>query len=971
MTPDRRLIEDTFPVKEVSQHSVREKNIRHGHISTLHIWWARRPLAASRATAYAALVPSPQDLMAWQSQHNFIAEFCQWENSLNPRHLARARQAIYTAHAERLSKELGKPVTVEDIEAGRVPPPRVLDPFAGGGSYPLEALRLGCEAYANDYNPVAVLILKATLEYPQKYGRPFPGMPEIPDTPMEVETDEETDEQDIEFSFADQYTNGETPNPLLKAVRYWGRWVLEEARRELAPYYRGQNGEKIVSYIWARTLPCQNPKCGVEIPLMRQYWLAKKDKKKISLRPIAHGPGRPITFEIVAQDLPGYAAWPKGFNPEEGTVSRAVVTCPACGAVMDDDTTRHLFRSGKGGQRMVAVVYVPEPTSNKAKRGEGGKRYRLPTAEDFAAYHAAEQALAQKVKVLREQWGIEPIPSEPTPEGKGSGAERAFSVRNYGLNTWGDLFNPRQQLALVTFADAVRRAHAVMLAQGYPEEFSGAVIGFLALVFSRHSSYNAALCWWETLGERSYNVFGRQALPMVFDNAEQVPFDTLTGSWKSQLQIALSIVFYLSQIFTVKNNRDYVTHVSATRLPYPDHFFDAILTDPPYYDNVPYSYLSDFFYVWLKRTVGHLYPDLFATPLTPKSEEIVAYSNSEGGLDAGMRFFEENLARAFGEMQRVLKPDGIAVIVYAHKSTAGWETVINALLDSGLVVTAAWPIHTEMQARLRANESAALASSIYIVARKAQRLPTGFYTDVRAELRRYLDTKLQRLWDEGISGPDFFIAAIGAAIEVFGKYEQVMDFEGNVIRAERLLQDVRELVTDYTVRQILKNGFAGEVSNLTRFYVLWRWNYGEAKVPFDDARKLAQSCGLDLAQEWSRRGAFIRKDKEFVRVLGPGERQPEILKDSRELIDVLHYSLYLWSQEKRQDLVAFLKRSGFGTSEAFYRVAQAISESLPKDSREKKLLDGLLTARARLEQEVKSALVHDKDKPVQGKLWEE
>lgn len=248
-----------------------------------------------------------------------------------------------------------------------------------------------------------------------------------------------------------------------------------------------------------------------------------------------------------------------------------------------------------------------------------------------------------------------------------------------------------------------------------------------------------------------------------------------------------------------------------------------MLTDPPYYDNVPYSYLSDFFYVWLKRSVGHLFPELFATPLTPKSGEIVAYTQKEGGLEAGMKFFEEQLALSFKEIYRILKPNGIAVIVYAHKSTSGWETVINALLDSGLVVNASWPINTEMQARLRAKESAALASSIYIVARKVERKETGFYAEVKEELKKYMNEKLDRLWAEGISGADFFISAIGAGIEVFGKYEKVMDYSGNIIRADLMLEDIRKISTDYAVHKILHNGFAKEINELTRFYVLYRW----------------------------------------------------------------------------------------------------------------------------------------------------
>jgi hypothetical protein len=390
---------------------------------------------------------------------------------------------------------------------------------------------------------------------------------------------------------------------------------------------------------------------------------------------------------------------------------------------------------------------------------------------------------------------------------------------------------------------------------------------------------------------------------------------------------------------------------------------------------VPYGALSDFFYVWLKRTVGHLHLDLFVTPLVPKAQEIIDSAELVRGIAKGKakqagvpvkdkQDFEEMLTKAFREIHRVLKPDGVAVVVYAHKSTAGWETIINALLDSALVVTAAWPLRTEMQARLRAQDSATLASSIYIIARKMPRQPTGFYNEVREELRQHLDHRLHRLWEEGIGGADFFIAAIGSAIEIFGKYEQVMDYEGNVIRADRLLEDVRTIATDYAVRQILQDGpsagsgqaFAGEVSDLTRLYVLWRWNYGEARVPFDEARKLAQSCGVDLAREWGRRG-FVSKEREFVRLLGPQRRKLDDLEkdDTRELVDVLHRVLLLWEKGQREELVQALAASGYGRSEAFYRVAQAISETLPNESKEKKLLDGFLVGRERVREEVGKA----------------
>ena len=430
------------------------------------------------------------------------------------------------------------------------------------------------------------------------------------------------------------------------------------------------------------------------------------------------------------------------------------------------------------------------------------------------------------------------------------------------------------------------------------------------------------------------------------------PYSILTGNWLSQVEITSEIISQLSS--TLFPQSAVVSHFSATDIPYPDEFFDAIFTDPPYYNSVPYADLSDFFYVWLKRTVGALHPEFFSTPLAPKNNEITEMAGWDPKRYAhkDKSFFEENLKKSFQEIYRVLNFNGVTIIVYAHKSTEGWETLINSLLDSGLIMTGAWPLRTEMATRLTANESAALASSIYIVARKMKRPPTGFYNEVKAEMTTHLNTKLHRLWEEGLSGADFFIAAIGSAIEVFGKYEKVIDFEGEVIRADRLLDDVREIATDYAVRQILHNGFAGEISDLTRFYVLWRWEYREARVPFDEARKLAQSCGVDLAQEWGGI-SFIKKEKQFIRVLGPQTRALDDLSNAKELIDTLHKVLLLWEKGQRDEMLRVLRDSDFGDSEAFYRVAQAISETLPIESREKKLLDGFLAGRERVREQIR------------------
>ena len=886
----KRFIEESFPVKEVSAESAREKNIRRGHISTLHIWWARKPLASSRATAYAALIPAPKDTDEWHQKRNFISDLSKWDNSLSSDWIRKARKEI--------------------LEANGGVPPKVLDPFGGGGAIPLEALRPGCETYSNDLNPVAVLIQKCTFEYPQIYGRPK------------------------EVKMEGMLSASGIKNPLLEDVKKWGNWVLAEAHQELGRFYPEEpDGSTPVGYIWARTIPCQNPSCGAEIPLMRQFWLANKAKKKVSLYPCVEN--GEVKFKIVGD---GYEPMPDGFDPTKGTVSRAVAVCPVCGGTVEAALTRKLFQDGKAGQRMLAVVLH--------KPGTTGKRYRLATDADHSVFDTVEAYLPKKCDALVLEWGINPIPDEELPLMSG-----VFNVPIYGMNSWGDLFNPRQKLALITFADKVKAAYHEMLKEGVEAEYGKAVVSYLALGVDKLADYDSVLTTWAPQGEFLGHTFTKQALPMIWDYCELNPASMSTGDWNSALGWICRVIGHCT---TIDSLPAFVTQFSATRIPHPHEFFDAVFTDPPYYNNVPYADLSDFFYVWLKRTVGDLYPELFSTPLAPKNNEITEMAgwDSRRYAHKDKSFFEENLKRSFQEMYRVLKPNGVAIIVYAHKSTEGWETLINSLLNSGLIMTGAWPLNTEMQSRPRAQESAALASSIYIVARKMEREPTGFYNEVKEEMRTHLNTKLHRLWEEGLSGADFFIAAIGSAIEVFGKYEKVMDYEGDTVRADRLLDDVREIATDYAVRQILRNGFAGEISDLTRFYVLWRWEFGEARVNFDEARKLAQCCGVDLAREWGGRG-FIVKERQFIRVLGPQARKVDDLKGTRELIDTLHYALLLWEKSQRDDMVRILTEGGYGEIDAFFRVAQAISETLPIESKEKQLLDGFLAGRERVREELR------------------
>ncbi len=867
MEERKRLIEVDFPLREVSKESAREKNIRHGHISTLHIWWARRPLAASRATALAALIPDPGDPEEQRKLLRLIAQLSSWD-AVSGRNRDRGGEHLLAQARELIRKANG----------GQAP--KVLDPFAGGGSIPLEALRLGCETYALDYNPVAVLILKCVLEYPQRYGR-----------------------------------------ELLEEVRHWGEWVLEEARKELARFYpHDPDGSIPVGYIWARTLPCQNPSCGAEIPLMRQTWLAKKRNKRVALRMIPNPTQKRVDFKIVEGD--GI-----DFDPGQGTVSRAVVRCPVCGGTIDDRTTRRLFREGKAGQRMVAVV-LHHPDRQ-------GKTYRLATERDLEAYREAEKALEEKRAQLWAEWGLDPVPDEPLPPKETLG----FRVQRYGLTRWGHLFNPRQKLALITFAEKVRRAYEKMLGEGVEPRFAKAVTTYLAFAVDRLADHNSSLQMHQPDKEAFKNTFARQALPMVWDYAEINPLLS-EGGWGSSLQWFKFFVTATTKTLAHKVASK-AMHGSAIQMPFPSAHFDAVLTDPPYYDNVPYSDLSDFFYVWLKRTVGDLYPELFTTPLTPKSEELVADASKAGSMEKAKQRFERMLTQAFREIHRVLKDDGIAVIVFAHKTTKAWETIIQALLNAGLYMTASWPIHTEMQARLRAQESAALASSIYMVCRKRVRDEIGEYPQVRAEIERNVRRKLSQFWEEGIRGADFFMSAIGPAIEAFGKYSRVEKLSGEEVTVPELLEYVRRVVSEFALERILK-GKPGDVDTESRFYLLWRWTFGRARAPFDEARKLAISIGLDLERHWDRKG-FLRKEKEYVRLLGPEERGPRFLEDVKikNMVDALHMAVLLWERNDREGLKEHLERCGY-SEESIRALAQAIADVLPEGDEERRLLHGLL-----------------------------
>jgi adenine-specific DNA methylase len=502
--------------------------------------------------------------------------------------------------------------------------------------------------------------------------------------------------------------------------------------------------------------------------------------------------------------------------------------------------------------------------------------------------------------------------------------------------------------------EKTKLAYQNMVKEGYDPEYAKAVTTYLALAVDRLAIYSTSLGYWHTTREIINPALQRQALNMVWTYVELNPFSEASGDWISAINWITQVIKHCSSIGRTASA---VLQGTATRLPFDDKFFDAVITDPPYYDNVPYSDFSNFFYVFLKRTVGDLYPELFSTPLAPKSEELIqnttllrrsTHINPLEYEQMGIKdqdYFERELTRALIEMHRVLRDDGIAVIVFAHKSTEAWETVINSLLKSGLVLVASWPVHTEMQARMRARESATLASSIYMVCRKRLKQETAYFNDLRELINHRIKERLNRFWDEGIGGSDFFTSAIGPAVEVFGRYSRVEKLSGEEVSVKELLDYVRKVVSEFALERILKKPDLGGVDAETRFYLLWRWTFGNAKVHFDDAIKLSRPMGVELTQLWDR-GEFVKKEKEFIKVLTPQERakDPTFLRKTKftSMIDVLHYVLVLWERGEREKIKEILNETGYAGNEMFWQTAQAISEVLPKGDKEKQLLQGFL-----------------------------
>jgi adenine-specific DNA methylase len=996
-TKAKRLIEVDFPLKQTSLDSVHEKNVRHGHISTLHIWPARRPLAASRAALIATLLPDPgndeERTIIMEKLAGRIVEHVKKKKSADGRV---EEQVIVETEGGILhwGRESGADLQwfrdkIRAAYGGRAP--KVLDPFSGGGAIPLEAMRLGCDVTAVDINPVAWFILKCTLEYPQQLAnqqRPLPtfalqsrefmeayfkargfkgaalaaqlaahGLPKAGTAQPElmvIETHVTSVEADLAWH-----------------VRAWGWWVLQQARADLSRYYPTIENKPTVAYLWARTVTCKN--CRATVPLLKTRWLCKKDNKRVVLTMEPNAERTGVVFGVLS-DAPilkkGTTAQKREHDKQMagGTMSRSGVACPCCNTIMTMENIRREAHAGRLSEIMTTVVVD----------GENGKEYRRPTEEETFMATKAEKELSRVYAEI--PFGL---PSEPTP------TQSQFSgVANYGLLKWSQLFTPRQLLALGTFVKHTRAAHEVMQGQGYSQEWAEAVSAYLALALDRLADYSSSVCSWHNSKEQLRNTFGRFALPITWDFTEVGVCSETSGGYLGAIEW---IVRFISHALIIASRADHPSIVQSSAIQISSGSFDAIVTDPPYYDAIPYSDLMDFFYVWLRRTLFGLSPEIdaaFQNTLSPKWDhehndgELIDDSSRFGGDKQKSKVnYEDGMARVFQSCYRSLNPNGRLVIVFAHKHPDAWETLVSALIRAGFVVDGSWPIQTEMGNRTRALSSAALASSVWLVCKKRpENARPGWDNLVLEEMQTNIIHQLRYFWDVGIRGPDFVWAATGPALEAYSKHPIVKKANepGKVMGVSEFLGHVRRMVADFVVGRVLtQNGGSEAVSGLddvTTYYLLHRYNFGMENAPIGPCILYAVSCNLsdtlllgkydllirtggqskdeddDVADEEVTEGeseveegtSSTVKLKTWSQRKNAGLEAPGLYTGAAiPLIDKVHRLMHLWQAGDVSKVDEYLESHALGYNTLFGQLLQALIELAGAGSTERALLESI------------------------------
>lgn len=899
MTPYRKkLIEVALPLAAINAESAREKSIRHGHPSTLHLWWARRPLAACRAVLFSSLVDDPDSDPQYRKPDgsldeeaagikradlfNLIEELVMWENSNNADVIRTARAEIARCVASRLietgvlKKEtvIGEKTTAFqlvtrghcrpqpmglDSKVGRVrfsfdvsglPPaevvnaflaehaPPVLDPFAGGGSIPLEAQRLGLRAYASDLNPVPVLINKALIEIPPKFaGRP-PVNPESRKGGATTKGKGKKSKPLVEHDWP-----GATG--LAEDVRYYGQWMRDEAekrighlypkvevtaemakdRPDMLPYVGQQL--TVIAWLWARTVASPNPACGgAHVPLVRSFCLSQKKGNEAFVEPIRATDGKSFKFNVcVGERQPDP-------NRAQGTVTRKGGVCFLSGVPMPFAHIREEAKAGRMEFRLMAIAAI-------------GGRGRV-----FLPPNDAHDAVARN------------IPTSWKPDGEMPKKHRNFQAPVYGMNTFGDLFSPRQLLSLNTFSELIASvrtkvesdALGILKSKAAASEYAAAIATYLAIAIDKAADYWTTLCFWHNGAAhlKIVNTFGRQAIPMSWDYAEANPFSESSGHF-------FRFVTLISEVLDIcvpASGSGVVRQLDAKALS--SVTSEAVVsTDPPYYDNINYADLSDFFYVWLRRALQAIHPDLFSTVLTPKAQELIAAPHRfDGDREKAKDFFEDGLRNVFKEMRSIQSQASPLTVFYAFKqsevedddsgddsddaesatpTSTGWETMLEGLVRSGFCICGTWPMRTELVGNLKKNISA-LASSIVLVCRpRSDNASLATRKEFITALRRELPEALRNLQRGNIAPVDLAQAAIGPGMAVFTRYAKVLESDGSPMTVRTALGLINQSLDEVLAEQ------EGEFDGDTRWALAWFEQFGMDDGPFGDAETLSKA----------------------------------------------------------------------------------------------------------------------------------
>lgn len=974
MTKAKKLIEVAMPIKEISAESVRDKSIRHGHISTLHLWWARRPLPVCRAVIFASLVPDPldpecpqafcdavQDLLAnnplyapypdipYTSIYDpmpdnlrnrllmFIGKFspaCQknmlagkttpskdqvqegclikWESKNDPTVLRLARLLIWVAYNSELRSEatytdlavefdeaskaitnaetalyhttnrhLTSPeVTAKEaalqkaIEKFQNRMPSVFDPFAGGGAIPLEAARLGCRSFGNDINPVAHIIEKGSVEFPQKYGKPITYTHEEFMTLYGKEGVKLYTE-----NFGGMPTgNVEIPNRLSFDVEYYAKKLLAMTEAEVGHLYPAdEKGNKPIAYYWARTATCSNPSCKAEVPLLKQFYLANTKSKKVYLNPIIHGTD--IQFEIKEGSydekvLPG---WNKTGN----------LICPCCGSITTSKQVKEQANKIGLKERFIAII----------SEGSNGKQYTIPSIQ-----------LEQPHITLLNQ----SIPTENMTK-----QTDLISSRGWNINQWYQMFSNRQLNMLLTINKQLLNLKATLNQSNY----TNILFTYLSIWFDRIAVANTSLGRWHISGEKLEHPFSRQAIAMVFDYPESNPFCNSSGSALNQLEW---IIRYIESESNSPFAALFANASSGEKGQFAAKTLTAVVTDPPYYDAIAYADISDFFYVWMKRTLGDIYPINFATPQTPKTEECTALKHHHHNSEAeAKKHFENKLTAIFDAIE--YQTSEIVSIMFAHQSTEAWTTLCNSILGARMNITGSWPMDTEMANRSLGLAGAALESSVTVSCRPSERNGFESFKQVKRAIETKVTEEVNALYELGFRGADLLTACFGQAVSEFGKYETVEKADGSEVTVGELLELARTAAFN-----ALLSGFDGD--EYTRFYIFWLQMNGMGDTDFDDAAKFARvGMSVNISDIFAHNLLIRTGNKQHLATYTERTINEKLgMSTSDPLIDQVHRAMANWRDGDRGKILHHIHIVGKEANNPFWRVLASLKELLPE-----------------------------------------